>query len=322
MELTKYVRLFHSAAIPCWIVWITCVFGANFWLPATTTTSAFAEDLMEEMVQAGIVLPNGNSIRLPPPSLSEMQSEAQRTEVLEALAGKLGWKRFARDSPVAPVTIRAKYLKNENGARIGHFVHSAFIAYASMEDLRNKQLMEATFGRMGNGSENDSTALRDLTAAELETLGLAGLSSDRESFAYMEMELLNKIVLRGIVHLQKEEGDHWFQLSWQFDPRFTQSKTDATSTGELENTWTKRTPNEVGKLQAGRPEPYQGLGGYMTVFETGKETDQLLIETRMVLYEPQDWFASSNALRAKLPLTLQESARSFRRKLSSNRTRR
>ncbi len=278
-------------------------------------------DLFDRLIQQGIQVPSADWVRLPEPSLRDGQTEEEQTAALETLAGKLGWERFARDSVVAPVRIKTSYVTNAEDQRLGHLVHSAFIVYCPLDQLRNQQLMEATFGRPSQKSDGDSAGFRDLTEAELQSLDIADYDQDREGYAVMEMLLLNKIQLRGVVHMRKREADNWFQLAWEMDPRFTLATQDDLATEDdapvLRNTWTKFSPNAVGKLQPGVPQAYQGCGGYMTVTATGRAPNQLLVESRMVLHEPAEWFAASNALRAKLPLSLQASARDFRRKLKN-----
>lgn len=302
--------------------WATAIFLVAWALgqPAGWCQEA-SHDLFDRLQTSGIVIGNGTAIPLPSPSLSTGQTKVEQTEILDRLSGKLGWEKFSRKSVVAPVTIRVEYLKNAEGARIGHQVHSAFIAYAAMDTLRDQELMEATFGKSGGNADQEEAVFEKLPVEALESRGLGSIDPEREGYAKMQITLLNKIIVRGVVHLQKREGPHWFQLFWELDPRFTNDPLAAPSSpppdkNGLSNTWTKLVPNEVGKRLPSAPVPYRGLGGYMTVYETGRATDQLLVESRLVLYEPQEWFAGSNLLRSKLPLSLQESARSFRRRLA------
>ena len=82
--------------------------------------------------------PSGDSFSLALPTLSVGQSDKQRMDQLTALAGGAGWKRFSRNSVVAPVAIDVKYLNGADGSRVGHSLHAAFVVHASLETLKDK----------------------------------------------------------------------------------------------------------------------------------------------------------------------------------------
>lgn len=268
-------------------------------------------ELIERLTEVGVALPGGASVPLPAPSLAGEESIDARLEKLTDLAGRITWERFAKQNIASPVALQISSLTSDAGEPIGHNIHNAFIAYASLEMLRDKNLMEATFGS-SSGAKGEPAVMRELTAEELADLGIGEFDESKEGYVKMELKLLNKIIVRGIVHLQKRESEDWLQIYWELDPKLSAR----TENKELANTWVSLAPNKVGVLEESAPSAYQGCGGYMCVYATGITEDQLLIESRMILHEPVEWFHGSYSLRSKLPTSLNESAKSFRRKLS------
>ena len=266
--------------------------------------------LIERLSEVGIEIPGGASVPLPKPLLAGELSVDARQEKLTELAGKITWERFSKNHIASPVALQISSLKNAGGEAIGHNIHNAFVAYAALDRLRDKDLMEATFGG-SSGGKGEPAVMRELTPAELADLGIGALDASQEGYVKMELKLLNKVVVRGVVHLEKREAEDWFQIYWDLDPKLSAR----TANKELANTWVALTPNQVGVLEESSPLAYQGCGGYMCVYETGLGENQLLIESRMILHEPIEWFHGSYSLRSKLPTSLNESAKSFRRTL-------
>lgn len=272
-------------------------------------TESPTDDLLEVLTAEGVELTDGLAVTIPKPMIYDGQGPAERQQALEELAGKVGWQRFSRNSVVAPVMIDIKYIKNDRGAKVGHRIHHAFVAYADLDTLRDEEMMERIFGRPGDSDDAGGVATQEVPGSVLARMGLDSSEGSPDSFAYVTLPLLNKVTVRGVIRMQRREGPKWFELAWQLEPRFARS-------GEFANTWTKIERNAVGKPIESAPVPYSGCAGFVSVHQIDDASHQLLIETRMVLYEPEEWFGGSNFLRSKLPISMQENARSFRRKLS------
>lgn len=268
-------------------------------------------DLFEEMTVDGIVFTEHVQAKLKPPSLTAGQTADEQKHVLQGLAGKQEWSRFTRNSVTAPVTIDINTIDSPDGKRIGLSVHSAFILYAKLDALRNQELMEQTFGRPGNSDEAAGVVTQELSKDYLKQLGFESQSQNSASFAYLEMPLLNKVLVRGVIRIEKRERPGAIEFVWRLDSSFNRTE-------KYLSRWTRLERNPVGKLVEGDSFPYLGCGGFMGVYEIDRQADQLLVESRLLLHEPEEWFAGSNFLRSKLPLSMQENARNFRRKLASS----
>ncbi len=277
---------------------------------------AVPQELLKQLVEQGIQINAQTTVAITPPTLQPDQSSPERQAALKVLTGKQSWESFARDSVHAPVMISISYIQDPDGNRIGHDIHSAFVAYAALESLRDEDLMREVFGPTSNSDAserdaNDGNGSRpqthEISPAVLEKLGIED-SVAQEQYRHIELPLLNQVRVQGTVRIEKHEGRGWVWVVWQIDPRFAES--DAYGA-----TWTKLERTPLGEGVRTEPRPYSGCGGYMSITEIDAERKQLLIESRMILHEPVDWFAGSNFLRAKLPPALQENARDFRRRL-------
>ncbi|MGB7345465.1 MAG: hypothetical protein WBD20_14720 [Pirellulaceae bacterium] len=261
--------------------------------------------LLEAITGEGIEIPLLGKAVIDKPSIKSSQTADQRAAVLKAIAGGAGWKRFSRNSVVAPVSIDLDYLKDDAGTRMGHRVHLAFVVHASLETLKDKDLMKQMFSNDEKSEDAEAVESEKITDEDLSKLGIN--SDDTTSFASVEFPLLDKVLVRGVLQLQQQTEDDTIVLAIKADPRF----------GER-NSWSPI--SDDGQTSPPDWRAYEGAGGYLSVTRLS-ETDgdglssACLIESRFVVYEPVDWFSGSNLLRSKLPLMLQESARSLRRKL-------
>lgn len=288
---------------PTAVVCLTlCLVGA---VRADDETQGNSETLpLLSELQEGTALTEDVSAALPSPLvLAEEQSVAQ--EQLEELAGRHGWKRFSWISVNAPVVIKIQAIEDKNKNSIGHQIYSAFIAYAPVEKLRDEQLMEATFGKVEQEAKKEATTLVKLEAEDLTALSLSPELPKGEGYARIRFPILKKVIVKGIIHMQTKDTGRSVQLAWKLDSGIEQEQA----------TWHAMKPNAVGTLVPTDPENYQGLAGYMSVTQTGLEDNQLLVETHLLIHEPQDWFSGSKLLRSKLSTLMQENARSLRRKL-------
>ena len=245
--------------------------------------------------------PSGDSFSLALPTLSVGQSDKQRMDQLTALAGGAGWKRFSRNSVVAPVAIDVKYLNGADGSRVGHSLHAAFVVHASLETLKDKDLMQQLFANESSSGKTESKSEGQVSDKVLIERGIT--KTENTSFANAEIALLKKVTVRGVLQVQKSESENGIDFAFRLDKRFNDA--DQTS-----NAWSR-----IGKDKATLPDwtPYSGAAGYLVVRRLPELESACLIECRVLLHEPKEWFNGSNLLRSKLPLMIQETARSFRR---------
>lgn len=278
----------------------------------STAVRATAQDgkLFTELTEQGLRFTDDDQIKLPFPTLWLNLTDSARDEALHKLAGKQEWHRFAKDSPMAPITIDIETINSQNGERLGLNVHNAFIVYAAMERLRDQKAMEQVFGRPSQSDNAKGVVTEELPPEELRKLGFIEQAESKATFAYLELPLLNQIIVRGVICVEKRERAGVVEFFWRLDPSFN-------AVEKYASRWTKLERNSVGKLLEGESYAYYGCGGYMGVYELDPKSNRLLIESRLLIHEPMEWFAGSNFLRSKLPPMIQENARNFRRKLAN-----
>ncbi len=307
---TSLSFLNHMSQCLCRI-WLCCTVG----LAMTAQNLCWSQSLLNELVTDGIEFREGVTVKLPAPALAGVQSKAELAKAKTQLSGNDSWERFTRDSIVAPVTIKLEYVTDADGNRVGHNVYSAFVVHAKFESLDNKDLMQQIFGKApssdnaGNDTADDADQVEELSRDELTAAGISVPEQDAQAdtkvtYSKVAFTLLDKIRLNGVLRVERTTRPGSTTIAWKLDPAFEASD-------KWRGTWTRIDESES------TPQPYKGWGGYLNVTRVGDSPEKLVLESRMLLHEPQEWFNASNFVRSKLPLAIQESARNFRRRLKA-----
>lgn len=216
---------------------------------------------------------------LPEPILASDVDDVEAT--IESAIGGLSYRQFARDSVVAPVRIKLQYIKDAQGARVGHLVHLAMIAHVDIATLKSDSAMRELFG--------DSDDEGALSESELEARGIED-GGEQVRYQRLRFELLERIEMDCVLRVAAEPSTDRQRLDFQLDDQF-------------DNRW------ESENAEAS----YEGFTGWLHAARI--EDGVVFIEARFAFAEPETWFRGSNFLRSKLPLALQEAAREFRRRL-------
>lgn len=254
----------------------------------------------------GIAFPGELTFPLDEPTLVIELPIEDREAALKQLAGQHNWRQFSRNHPNAPTSVRLKSLKDESGQRLGYSVRSTYIAYAPFEKLRDQDLLQASFG----ADKPEQASFEELSQERLDELGVS-FDAESAGVARMQLALLNQVKLQGVVEMQRIVKEDSILLCWRLHPAFEVVEGQE----DLENQWAPVRQNSQGDLIVGRLRPYAGLGGFISISQTGVAEDQLLFESQLLIHEPEGWFENPNYLRSKLPLSLQEGAKKFRRVL-------
>ena len=264
-------------------------------------------DLAAAVEEHGVELAAGAFGRLPEPWIGA-DGGVDRA-ALEKLAGPAGWERFSEDAATAPVSVVIEPVA-AGGTRVGHAVRTGFTLRVPLEKLETEDALKRSLGADEDARGASATTL---SAGDLAAVGVMADEAAGERFVFVEIPLLNRVKVRGVVRAVKAECPAGVRVAWEFDPRFAAAPA-------WRATWTRIEENELGNRVEGEPHPYRGCGGVIVVrkLEPGAGAgDLLVVESRMVIAEPQEWFQGSNLLRSKIPLTTQEGVRSLRRKLAA-----
>lgn len=279
---------------------------------------ANADSLAEQFASEGWEMASGHFVSLPASDLAT--TDALAADVWERMAGRQGWKRFAAESRLAPVSV-AIDAQEVAGTRVGHLVTTRFVLRAPLAAFSDDDQAAQS---LGLDVDSPGSMFRPLTAEECTAAGVEPAADGSEQYALVELTLLNRVVVRGVIRVQRQRTDRGWVLAWAFDHRFDAEQ-------NLKVTASKRASNELGERVAESAVAYAGAAGVVVVRElsadertaAGHATDEppvVIVESRLAVAEPQDWFAGSNLLRSKIPLITQEGVRDLRRRLESRPT--
>ncbi|HBE72189.1 MAG TPA: hypothetical protein DDW52_28985 [Planctomycetaceae bacterium] len=280
---------------------------------AKTEQAPSAGALYDQLLEKGIGPIGERYYPIASPSVAG-KSEDERLAAAQEVSGRIGWKRFSKDSIFAPVAINIESIKNDAGQKVAHRIHCAFVVYGQLEELKNQELLENILlaSTKEDNTESQAGSSDDPDGQELsqQQLRAAGVDpeSETETFAKIGFALFNRVKVSGVIRADRVELADAVGAAWQFDSRFV---------GELAGQWRRLSKNNLGAPVVGEPNNYTGCGGLMLVQTI--DSERLLVESMMVMHEPPEWFNGSQFLRSKLPSGMQENARSFRRKLEQSR---
>lgn len=266
--------------------------------------------VFQELMDQGIELGDGAKMELPEPTLADgVAGDAQQKAIAEA-AGRYPITLFAKDSRVAPFTLKTGSIKSDSGEQIGRRVDVWFIAHGELASVRDGDLLKE-LGLLEKGSGADTEKNRDLTAEELaeREIALAEQTPEvEEGYGYFDGPLLNKVRVSGVVHTMLTQSEDSILLATLLDERFADDKAFA-------NRWRSESRDSAGRPVLGDPQLFAGFGGYSKATVIEGDTPRLLVELHIIFSEPEGWFNGKNLLGSKLPILVQDNVRAFRTKL-------
>jgi hypothetical protein len=255
------------------------------------------------------------AVSLPAPSLNDSMNSSEQEAALTQVAGKYPLDRFLKDSIVAPLNLVRENLKDSQGERIGHQVDLWFVAYGSLDQIRDRDLLTELFQATSSNDESESSAGQEaasptadsgqaLTSEQLAARGLSSRSENgiEQNYYRFEARVIDKVLVQGVVQGITRSTEQSQLASMQLDERFREDK-------EFPNRWRHL------ESDADAFAPYGGLAGYAKATRLLAHPGAILVECHAVLHEPAAWFQGPNLLSSKLPLVTQDAVRSFRRKL-------
>lgn len=290
----------------------------------TEASEPFANPLLDELLQAGIVIDH-HWFQLQPPRADPRYAPDRLDAAQRQIAGRRDWDTFTRNSVVAPIHMELAYLQDPMQRRLGIRIHFAFVLHTDIDRLRDPVAMQELLSAQQPSADEQGFQLDPIDPQTLMDLRVSPGTSDvvDESVAYgwLKTTLLNKVLISAVLRSQRKDEDSFFTIAWKLDERFTQidpvpidaPQTPADSVVQPRNEWRLSQRDDLGREVPGEPRPYQGVAGYLVVSRLVSVEGASLIEAEVILHEPVEWFGGSNLLRSKLPLILQESVRRLRR---------
>lgn len=299
------------------------------WAGDEEATNPLFRQLVERGIEAGT---SAQAVKLPEPSLANGLSGPEQKQAIERLVSKkYSYDQFVRKSAVAPFLLeihspgdsgRQRGEPSSKGDGLeGHLPKGTeetkagrvqqidlwFVAYGSLQTVSDNNLL----GELAGGNRSSQARSEALTDDELQARELHARESDdlKESYFRIELPVLDKVQISGIIHAATTRGDGVAVASALLD-------SDLADDAEYPARWRPILRGGSGKTTLGEPRAYAGLGGYCQVTELQQPAGAMFIECHLIFDEPHDWFNGTNLLRSKLPLVVQDSVRTFRRKLA------
>jgi hypothetical protein len=267
-----------------------------------------ANPLLNELLEKGLPIPQGPTLRLPPPLMKEGLSSGEQEAILKKAAGKNEFEYFKKDSLGAPYSLDLNAI-DDKGKRIGQTIDLYFLAFGKLDKVKKEDVLNQLIGTESKKGKNVGKA-KILSAEQLRMREIQSLNGPNleERFACLNFLLLEKVKITGVTDNVKTSGPDWVALAMRLDPRFEKDK-------EFPNSWRSFDPLADEGKAFGPPIPYSGLAGYARVTQLAQPAGALFFEMHLVLHEPEAWFGGPNLLRSKLPLLIQENVRELRKKL-------
>ncbi len=268
--------------------------------------TAGADDLLHQFTTTGIVIDEQTAAVLPRPSLIDVNGNPlqgdQADAALKLIAGSHG-DRFTRDSIVAPIDTRIESLKDAAGQTIGHRMRVTFVVHAPIDDFRDTQTLQSLIGDAGDDEDDlESTRAEKLDGDPL------GLLEDESTFARVQFSLLGRVVVRGVTRVQRRSAEDGVRVAWIIDPRLSEADPP-------QNVWLPIERTATGQKRLGNPVAYRGAAGWLAITPLPGDDSASVVQSYLILCEPEGWFNGSRQLRSKLPLIVQDRVRDLRRRL-------
>ncbi len=188
-----------------------------------------------------------------------------------------------------------------------------FVAEGTLAKVEDKKLLDELASPKKQKKEQDiPEEARALTEAELASRQLtAGEQPDKSTLGYglLKANILSKVYLQAITKTQASKSPESIISALIVDPKLA---LDAQFPGQ----WSPLVEDQNGNESIGKPSPYSAAGAYAKATPIKGVSNRLFIEIHIVFAEPHAWFEGRNMLRSKLPPLLQDTVRTFRRKLA------
>ena len=269
--------------------------------------------VLKELVAGGIAMPEGGAVELPPPSMPDGLDAKQQHEAIANLPGiRHSVAELTRKSAVAPFELQKTRSTAAGKGDAGVWrVDAWFVAYADLEEVAQEDFLKR-WSKLGGGKDENGDLSRagklsDEEVAERKLLDGDGEHKD-EYFLYSTFELFDKVQLSATRHAMISRSDESLLVAAQVDSRFADD-------ADYPNEWRPMKRDELGKIEVGKPLPYEGAGFYAKVTRLKEPAGALFIEYHQAFHEPKAWFSGANLLGSKIPILAQDSVRDFRRKV-------
>jgi hypothetical protein len=279
---------------------------ATFFVTLLLSADEPANPLLNELLDKGIPVPAGPTVRLPDPWMKEGLSPQEQQHVLKKAAGNLPLELFVKKSDAAPFTLKINSVDNSSGKRVAQTIDLFFVAHGNLDRAIKEDVVNQLLGT--DAKKDSEVRLLGEKALAERGIKLLHTANLEERYAGLDVFLLDRVKITGVTRNVMTHGPGCAVMAMQLDPRFASDK-------QYPNRWRSFNPLAAKNDAFGPPQPYSGMGGYARVTRLDQNPSALFFEVHAGFHEPEGWFGGPNLLRSKLPLVIQENIRNLRRKL-------
>ncbi|MGA2255682.1 MAG: hypothetical protein ABSG53_13635 [Thermoguttaceae bacterium] len=271
--------------------------------------------LLNELVEKGVHMPDGQVLRLPPPTMAEGLNAQQQAAVLAATAPRGKVEEFLDKASGAPVSLKVGKIPSKMGDDVIRTVNLSFVVYGDWNVLTSDQFSKTILkeGKANNGKQQGMVSKAGyLKPPDLAVRGLATRSTPnvKEYFLYTTLRLFDRVELSVTRFGVATKTPAGVIVAAKLDPRFAKDK-------EYPNLWREIDKDTLGNEVLGLPQSYSGGGFYAKVTRLIKPANAIFVEFHQLFYEPRAWFGEDeNLTRAELGKIIPFEVKQFRGKLA------
>ncbi len=261
-------------------------------------------DVYRRLVTEGVDL-DGARVTLEPPLLRDGQAaEDQRRKLVEIAGSEKAVDELLRDSVTAPFVLKLRDQKTPGGV-IRH-AHLVFAIRANLDAIDPGKAAQDADNKAFEAA-NMKLATRILDANDLRTRNIVLPPQETGWFSHNSVDMLDRIQVQTTNRVEVSRSDRSLAVASETDRRFD-------AEGPHTNAWQALDRKGV---VSGRPTPYSGSISYARCTRLASSPDTLVVESRLAVYEPNDWFQGAAILRSKFSLIAQDQIRRVRREILS-----
>ncbi len=294
------------------VLWTMGLFSVVFPLVAAAQENTIYKELMDK----GVPLANGKTVKLPQPVMVDGLSAADQLAVIAKLVAPAQLNDFLAGRVSSPFTLIMKdndILGAKPTDSIGRRIDLYYVANGKLSTVSSEGFVKQ---QLDQGKNEKRGAAQYYTDDELKARNLTVINTDKvkERYAHADIPLFGQVKVMGTGRGMRTSTPDSVLVDFVLDPRFVDDK-------QYPNQWQSGHQDKLGNTVYDPPKPYSGAGAYMKVTKLQEPPglqnapERVFIEYHLVFDEPNGWFGGGNNLIAKLPNRFEADVRKFREDL-------
>ena len=247
-----------------------------------TVVRADENVIFTELVQKGVPLSNGDTIKLPDPVMADGLNEATQLKVMTGLTDSKHLESFLKGGLSDHYELKKSKTPGANKEdSIGRQIDLYFVAEGKLDTAADSAFVKTLLTQKAANPKGKAEFYTDkeLTARKLAVTDTGKM---KEQYAHAFYDILGKVEVRGSGRVIKTIEPESVIVASKLDPRFAND-------AKYPNQW-QSIEVVKGRAQKGDPEKYSGLGGYIKITKLIGPVERVFVEYHLVFDEPYAWF--------------------------------